>query len=362
MKLSVSQELNKSIDKKKDIVWIDWLKFICMFFVYWLHVGQLGNCDSCVTIPYGFFFVNAFFFVSGYFIFQKQLNLPLISKGYKEFLHDSLSEYGMLANMLFKIAVPSIIFSMIDFLPKSAIRGGGISLERFVFDTILRGTNWFTCALCIAELLIFLFLLTRKKNIWMYVLMSIPFFILGKMLFDNQIALCDDLYFPWFYKSGMMACLFLTVGGVFGKYEPVFDRLMNRFHGSVLIVIIFTVLWAFVILKPFRANVSVISGFDYIGIPFSLISIFGLVYLCKKLSNVNAIKYISRHSIGFFFLSSSVPFVWCKMIERIFPIGVVGFYIEFIGSFLTAWIVVFLLNRYVPAIFDLRKIKFKKLF
>lgn len=59
---------------KKEIIWIDWVKFICMVFVYWCHVIQLGDNKSPLSIPYGPFFVNGFFFISGYLYFGKYLS------------------------------------------------------------------------------------------------------------------------------------------------------------------------------------------------------------------------------------------------------------------------------------------------
>ena len=73
------------MNKQNDIIWIDWVKFICIFFVYWCHVVQLGSNDSPINIPYGFFFVNAFFFVSGYLIFSKQMGENEIVCNVKEF-------------------------------------------------------------------------------------------------------------------------------------------------------------------------------------------------------------------------------------------------------------------------------------
>ncbi len=60
---------------RKDIVWVDWAKFIGMFFVYWCHIGML--CDTKFVfcpVPYGPFFVNIFFVVSGYLFFKKHLS------------------------------------------------------------------------------------------------------------------------------------------------------------------------------------------------------------------------------------------------------------------------------------------------
>ena len=60
------------------LFWIDAVKAICMFSVYLLHSQQyygLGNTDyGYALMP---FYVNAFFFVSGYLFFKKYLAFDL---------------------------------------------------------------------------------------------------------------------------------------------------------------------------------------------------------------------------------------------------------------------------------------------
>ena len=107
----------------KEVVWVDWVKFICIVCVYWCHVGQLGNNPCPVSIPYGPFFVNAFFFVSGYLIFRKQLGTKVFSFCLKEYFKSNTSKNGMLTNMFWRIAIPSALFSMIDYLPKRIVGG-----------------------------------------------------------------------------------------------------------------------------------------------------------------------------------------------------------------------------------------------
>lgn len=55
--------------------WVDAIKAICMIAVYLLHsekyYGTAGVSYGYVVQP---FYVNAFFFVSGYLFFRKHLN------------------------------------------------------------------------------------------------------------------------------------------------------------------------------------------------------------------------------------------------------------------------------------------------
>ncbi len=315
------------------------------------------TAECPVYVPYGPFFVNAFFFVSGYLIFRKQLSEPIISSDKKVFLSDSVKQKGMLTNILFKIAIPSILFSMIDFVPKTLIRGEGLTLDTFIIDTIVRGTQWFTCALCISELLIVLMLTTRFRNIWCYFALSLPFVILGYYLHQNNVQIMGDDYLPWFYKSGLMALFFLVCGGLFHKYESLIDSFISKVGGGIFCLV---VLVTYYLIMDFTAvgswKVSVLVGIEWKGFILSLIAIFVIVFLCKLLKPVRLVTYVSRHSIGFYFLSASIPFVFCTVVNKIPALYSFGFFISFIGSFLAALLVVYLLNKFIPFIFDLRKL------
>ena len=344
---------------RKDIVWIDWIKTIGMFFVYWCHIGMFGTNKSGLYVPYGFFFVNAFFFISGYLVFKKYY-LPSDQDNY--FIKNQLNREGWLPSIFYKIAIPTVIFNIIEYIPKTIIDGDGISISGFLFDTVLRGTNWFTGALCISELLLFsLFVFLRKKRIWLFLMVSIPFFLLGNYLSKIQFVIWKDPAFPWFYTSGLMGLLFLVIGGVFYNYEHRIDRLMSHLGGSIFGVVLFVLFCILATIEPFRhATSSALFGYNAPGLFLSLLSIFALILIFKMFPLVKAIKYISRHSIGFFFLSAPLPFVWCKIIEHFLPTGMFSFYIGVIGAFCTAWLFVYIMNRYMPFLFDLRCITINK--
>lgn len=67
--------------ERKNIVWINYLKAISVIAVFLVHCELyygygLGVIDHLVH-P---FYVNAFFFVSGYLMLRKQLSEPLFSQ------------------------------------------------------------------------------------------------------------------------------------------------------------------------------------------------------------------------------------------------------------------------------------------
>lgn len=71
--------------EKKNILWINILKAICIISVFWVHSANYFG----VSTPFGSYihpyYVNAFFFISGYLLFRKQLSEPLIGQKAAEY-------------------------------------------------------------------------------------------------------------------------------------------------------------------------------------------------------------------------------------------------------------------------------------
>ena len=58
--------------------WIDTLKAICMIGVYIAHSEAFTKGDSMLNKAVQPFYVNAFFFISGYLLFKKYLKTEII--------------------------------------------------------------------------------------------------------------------------------------------------------------------------------------------------------------------------------------------------------------------------------------------
>lgn len=331
---------------RKEIVWIDWVKMICMLLVYWDHIMLYGNQNAPFIIPFRPFFVNAFFFISGYLIFRKQLSSDYIQLSPLSFLKNGFGKYGMVMNIIYKIAIPTIIFSILDFVPACVVKGDPMTLKSLLLDVFIEGGNWFTCALTISEIIIFVLLLTRIRCITFYVITGLILAIIGVYLNNANILILGNEYSPWYYKSGIIACAFLTLGGLYQKYEKIFDKYL------VVTLIVFILISINNDLD--RVPMSTWAGMNFVGFIISTISIFAVIYICKPLSQIKYVKYISRHTLGFYFLSAASPFICIRICNLFMPQGSFSFYIQFILSFITSWIIVFLLEKYIPAIFDLR--------
>lgn len=68
-------------DSKKSITWINNYKALCIIAVFFVHCqlyyGLTFDCLIDFVHPW---YVNAFFFVSGYLLFWKQLSVPRIEE------------------------------------------------------------------------------------------------------------------------------------------------------------------------------------------------------------------------------------------------------------------------------------------
>lgn len=158
-------------------------------------------------------------------------------------------------------------------------------------------------------------------------------------------------YAPWFYKSGMIASLFLVLGGVYHKYETMLDR-YNIFYYVLFLLLMIN-------LDQDKIRMSTWDGINAFGFSISIISILSVIGICKSLPPNSVVQWISRHSIGFYFLSAAIPFTCIRICNLFLSPGNLSFICQMIISFVMAYISVYILNKIAPFLFDFRKI-FKK--
>lgn len=91
--------------------------------------------------------------------------------------------------MLYRIVIPSIIFSAIEFFPSCIIQGRGIDIGFALYKTIGGGTYWFTSALVVAELILLLLFWTRKRNVWFYATLCVAFGLAGLVIVNLDILM-----------------------------------------------------------------------------------------------------------------------------------------------------------------------------
>lgn len=246
-----------------------------------------------------------------------------------------------------------VIFSAIEFLPKIAIAHRPFDIDELILETIGAGTYWFTSALLIAEILIALLLLTRQKCVWFYVVMLGLVSAAGMYLYDIGIF---RLYRePFFVSRGTLACLFLGLGGIYWKYENIFDRIVNKYTILPLLAL-YIYLGYFSPTTP-RFMVSM-GNMDALGYFYGFLGSVLLVWFCKRLPELKPVTFIGRNSICFYFMSGALPITLSVIAKRIHPEQAIYMLMfVFVLTLFISYIVSMVIVRYLPWLLDIRKIK-----
>lgn len=333
------------MENKKNILWINLLKGICIVSVYLLHTEIYIGIAWVKSYGYLLqpFYVNAFFFVSGYLLFRKWLS----NDGGWAMM--SIENYlNSLNNLFFRLILPTIVFATILYIPKVFFNGEDIDIGQYFYNVFGGISFWFTSALLISQIVLLTLFLFNNRNIWF------SFFIsLGLFIFAYWLSRIDTTPFPWYYKSGLAATLFLSLGGVYQRYELVIDKFVGKIgYVAVFVVYWLCMIWDFNTHSMAFGLMSV--NINLLGFIVALLGIVMLVGVCKKLNSIKIINYIGENSIVFYFLSGAVP----AMISTIFKYFFITnyFYVLLITllSIIVSCVLCFFINRYFRFLLDLR--------
>ena len=297
-------------------------------------------------------YVNGFFFVSGYLIMRKQLSKPVADEGFGKYFCSGGRTF--LQTILFKLIIPTIVFSLIEYFPKKLLRGESITLSSFLFETIGGGTYWFTSALVVAEILILIVLLTRRKSIWFYLIVGFVMAFIGNLLNQMDFHLFGMNGNPWSYLNGLLAVAFLMAGGLYWKYEVFIESCLKWY---LLIPLIGLYIYIFTAI-PDKCTVLVsMMDVNIYGYLASLLGCVILVEVCKKMKQVSILSFIGKNSICFYFLSGALPMIVSKIAHTFLPDASFIILILIMAVCLCgAGIFTVCLNRYMPFMLDLRKL------
>ena len=343
-------------NSRKNINWINAVKAICIISVYFIHSQLYYGCwmqrVNDFIHPY---YVNAFFFVSGYLLFRKQLSDTLIGQRMSEFAKGGGKE--LFQNVFFKLLIPTILFSLVEYVPKHVLRGESLCLHTLLSNTIGGGTFWFTSALVVAEFVLLFLLFSRRSNIWFYVTTGLIVALIGYYLGRIDFHLFGLGRDPWAYRRGFMSVGFLVMGGLYWHYEQILSKVLN-------IYMVLALLLVYVIIFSDRTHTAkvLISTMDinWMGYLASLLGCMLLIQLCKLLKPISFLTFVGQNSLCFYFHSGALPMLVSMAVKRFVGSDhMLGLFWVFILSISVAYVVTLLLNRYLPFVFDLRKIRRK---
>lgn len=339
--------------------WINWTKVMCMLCVYFFHsMEYTGMYDFGFSFLYSFFYTDAFFFLSGYLLFSRQLKSPLSEQSLGEYVSHSGGGHRLFLNVLNKLVLPTLLFSTINYFPKRILRGDGIEISSFLHDTVCGGSIWFTCSLAVAELLLLVFFCTRIKNIWFYFICASGMAAVAYVLAKNGVSIMGSLSSPWYYKGGMVASLILVSGGLYWKYEECIRKTISGRNGILtmcFLVVLIVLLYRY-------SEFSVQNGkMNVVGYIVVVSSIGIVISVCRYLPKLAIIDYLGRRSLGLYFLSGSIPNLAAILISK-FGVGLHAetYVATSVLSFVCACVFASALYKFLPFVFDFSKVSLKK--
>lgn len=331
---------------KHELPWVDNVKGISMLAVYLIHSEVyygIGDKDyGYLLIP---FYVNAFFFVSGYLFWNKYLlnnSNAMLAGGGK--------------NVIFKVVIPTVLFSSLFFIPKMMFHGNAVDWKEFGLWIIGGISFWFTSALAVAQIILLgLLWVIKSKKIWIYLIVTVGLFAIGLYLNNSRQSTAAEAFFPWFYMTGFEFTLVMTLGGLYRVYEKRIDSVMKY----TLIVVI--IAYVCLIISDWHSHelklVNLGGIVDIRGGMCVLCGIILIIALSKILPSIGFLKFISRNSILFYFFSGLFPAaigVIAKSACHDTNYGVtliVAFSSVCCGALTTLFVV-----KYFPYLTDLRKL------
>lgn len=327
--------------------WVNWTKVFCLFMVYFAHTES--RSDFFVgTLDYFYkpFYVNAFFILSGYLIFKKQLKHQVKTLNSNTWYKQFGASY--LKNLLFRIAIPTVLFGAIGFIPKMLMRGQNLDWSLFINQSIGGCAFWFTSALTIAELLLFCIFIFRIVNPYIVFLFSIIITLIAYWL-----SLSGVEKFPWYYQSGMCAMIFISTGGIYFDIEKKMAYPKCQIINNEFVFLLGLVFYLIICLyyPPIKISGVKISFLGYFN---AVLSSIILIHYMTKLPKNRAIDRIGGHTLGMYFLSGAIPEILCYATQKIIVIDSIAVFIITIISFGIGVVLNELLVKYLPFLFDLR--------
>lgn len=303
------------------------------------------------------FFTNGFFFVSGYLLLSRQWNDNYISKPFSLWFNKLSKGSGLevLRNILYRIAIPTVIFSSLLFVPKIALRGVAFEVQTFLHDTLFGGSIWFTSSLAVSELIILLLLASRIRFKTFYVLASLLLTLIAVWCAKDANGMYGTADAPWFWKGGFIATLFLVGGGIYQKYEAYFHKICGR-----PFILGFGVLLYLTLAIAFGSEMAVsinVGAFNLIGAFMSFFSIIFVIEICRLVPYHKYIEYLGRHTLVLYFMSGAIPNVISIVFLKFIGDGIVAYAVCSILSFCTAIPITIIVNKYLPFLIDVRKIR-----
>ena len=250
-----------------------------------------------------------------------------------------------LKNIVFRLIVPTILFSSLIYLPKMLFHEQSVGIYNYLFDVWGGISFWFTSALSVAQLILIVMMLTGVRNIWTFFLVTAVLFAFGIYLNMQMTG-----NFPWYWRTALVYTFIITLGGIYHKYEQQIGRFMRYGWIMAVVVYICTVCFA----HPIK-TMGLGGKCNLFGFMAMLSSTLLLIKLAERLKQQKWLEYIGRNSIVFYFFSGVYPAVVGAVAYKFIPEGhYVVTAIVATMAVLLGVVTTYIINRFMPFLLDFR--------
>lgn len=303
------------METNKRIVWIDILKYFCIFFVMLSHLddSKLAPQLRQFYVP---FFLTSFLFASGY-VYKNRNN-------FKEHLLRKTKQ----------LLIPWFMFSTVNIVLSQILTFNPHKHNGFISDMAknllqVRGYNegmWFVSALFIAYIPFYFFVKSyeenKKQNEKVYIKYLFICFILF-LINETYIALMPKEFFPW-KLNGLpwhieyipFAICFMFCGYLFReRCEPLFDKINLK---KYIIIILF--IYLIIVYVPYMLNINFFwlanILYDFVK---ACLGIFLIIIISKSIKENKYMCFVGQNTLIYFGIHCKVLSLTEKIFKTFMP-------------------------------------------
>lgn len=272
------------------IIWIDYLRGICMLMILWFHTEMYYAGRD--VLPYNLYVANAlttFYFISGYLFYAEK----------------KFSWNRKLHSIFRGIVLPYFFFTIILAIPKALMND--LPIHQVLLKILLGNGSWFVSSLIVAEIA-FTFVLIIKSKCIIYIV-QITCLFLAYLLTDTNISMRHNY---WNFHNALIGMFFLCLGYEYHQHEKCF-QIFHRLSQLLLLLIAFITIKIYVIYSGTSLLVEPVNISNYpLFFVDTIIGILLFIAIAKRLSHLPWLIWTGRHSLVYYFFCGAVPMTVAK--------------------------------------------------
>ena len=309
---------------KARVQWVDVVKFVCIMVVMLSHLEAKTDFLSALFTP---FFLNGFFFASGYVYKYKD--------GFKTFFVKKIK--GLLWPWFFFSVLDILLSHIISFNSHMPLK------EELMWNLFqIRGMHdglWFIAALFVAFIPFYFFIKkydeSQKDKTALFILLASSFMLsfLSRVYsgyMNPKLLPWGTYHLPWHIESIFVAMFWMVLGYLFKeKFESVFDEKIKL--AGFLIILSICLLMIYI---PFFTNYEIpnkVVNYLYSYIK-EFLSVLSLIYVCKRIKPNKYNLFVGQNTIIFFALHGKVY----SLMQTVFKKVSLGLYTNILSNVITS--------------------------